>query len=80
MASSVEKAKQGLGKRCYDFHHKYIDRVKKKALTHVGGLIVSSNTMSEISGYLQYGSFWTASYWADQQVADHIRVSLHDKS
>jgi len=80
VASSVDNAKKGLGEICFAFRKEYLGRVQEKGLLHVGGFIVSSNTMSEISGRLQYGSFWTAGYWADQQVADHIRTAISKRS
>lgn len=76
VASSVDNAKKALGERCFAFRKKYLERVQEKSLSHVGGFIVSSNTMSEIYGRLQYGSFRASGYWADQQVAEHIRTAF----
>ncbi len=76
VTSSVEKAKRSLDVKCTDFLQRYLKRVQEKGRTHVGGFIVTLNTMSEIAGSLQYGTHLTVSYWADQQVADHIRIHL----
>jgi hypothetical protein len=80
VSSSVEKAKQALDKTCTDFFRRHIKRVQEKGKTHVGGFIVTLNTMSEIDGYLNYGTFLTTSYWANQQVADHINIHLRNIS
>lgn len=80
VAPSVDNAKKGLGEICFAFRKEYLERVQEKGLLHVGGFIVSSNTMSEIYGRLQYGSFRAAGYWADQQVADHIRTAISKRS
>jgi len=57
VASSVDNAKNGLGERCCAFRKECLGRIQEKCLLHVGGFIVSSNTILEISGHVQYGIF-----------------------
>lgn len=76
ISKSGEKAKAALGKKCTDFLLKHIDRVKEKGRKSVGGFIVTLNTMSEIGGLFQYGTFSTASYWADEAVGSELQMKL----
>lgn len=78
LSQSAAIAKAALNEKCSQFFHKYQRRVREKGGRHVGGFVVSLNTMSEVAGQINYGTFSVASYWADHPSGHTIRSRLSD--